>query len=164
MGMITVRDLPRKEARDVVDGLKALDIKVIMLTGDDVKVAEGVAAELGIEEYRARLLPQDKVRAVEEYQKRYGPLLMAELDIDISGQKSKSLDLFEGQDFDYVVMVCSNAAETCPFFPGGRVQVHHAFDDPASVDGTEEDKLIAFRKNRNQINKWIIDNLVLSNE
>jgi len=76
MGMITVRDLPRKEARDVVDGLKALDIKVIMLTGDDVKVAEGVAAELGIEEYRARLLPQDKVRAVEEYQKRYGPLLM----------------------------------------------------------------------------------------
>jgi len=90
--------------------------------------------------------------------------VMAELDIDISGQKSKSLDLFEGQDFDYVVMVCSNAAETCPFFPGGRVQVHHAFDDPASVDGTEEDKLIAFRKNRNQINKWIIDNLVLSNE
>lgn len=90
--------------------------------------------------------------------------VMAELDIDISGQRSKSLDMFEGQDFDYVVMVCSNAAETCPFFPGGRVQIHHAFDDPASVDGTEEEKLRAFRKSRNQINKWIIDNLVLSNK
>jgi arsenate reductase (thioredoxin) len=90
--------------------------------------------------------------------------VMAELDIDISGQRSKSLDEFEGQDFDYVVMVCSNAAETCPFFPGGRVQVHHAFDDPASVDGTEEEKMRAFRKSRNQINKWMIDNLVLSNK
>ncbi len=90
--------------------------------------------------------------------------VMAELDIDISGQRSKSLDVFEGQDFDYVVMVCSNAAETCPFFPGGRVQIHHAFDDPASVDGTEEEKLRAFRKSRNQINKWMIDNLVLSNK
>jgi Cd2+/Zn2+-exporting ATPase len=76
MGMITVRDLPRKEARDVVDGLRSLGIKVIMLTGDDVKVAQGVAADLGIGEYRARLLPQDKVKAVEEYQKTYGPLLM----------------------------------------------------------------------------------------
>jgi Cd2+/Zn2+-exporting ATPase len=76
MGMITVRDLPRKEAREVVDGLKAMGVKVIMLTGDDVKVAEGVAADLGIEEFRARLLPQDKVKAVEEYQERYGPLLM----------------------------------------------------------------------------------------
>lgn len=76
MGMITIRDLPRKEAREVVDGLKAMGVKVIMLTGDDPKVAEGVASDLGIEEHRARLLPQDKVRAVEEYQAKYGPLLM----------------------------------------------------------------------------------------
>ncbi|MBI0584305.1 MAG: cadmium-translocating P-type ATPase [Methanomassiliicoccus sp.] len=76
MGMITIRDLPRKESREVVDGLKAMGVRVIMLTGDDQRVAEGVAADLGIEEFRARLLPQDKVRAVEEYQQRYGPLLM----------------------------------------------------------------------------------------
>ncbi len=76
MGMITVRDLPRKESREVVDGLKAMGIKVVMLTGDDLKVAEGVAADLGIEEYRARLLPQDKVKAVEELQAKHGPLLM----------------------------------------------------------------------------------------
>lgn len=87
---------------------------------------------------------------------------MAEMDIDINRQESKGLDVFEGQEFDYVVMVCSNAAETCPFFPGGRKQIHHSFEDPASVEGTIEEKLRAFRKSRNQINKWIIDNLVLS--
>jgi len=86
---------------------------------------------------------------------------MAEMDIDISSQRSKSLSEFEGQRFDYVVMACSDAAETCPFFPGGREQIHHSFDDPASVEGTEEEKLRAFRKSRNEINKWMVDNLVL---
>jgi Cd2+/Zn2+-exporting ATPase len=76
MGLITVRDLPRRESREVVDSLKAMGMRVVMLTGDDVKVAEGVARDLGIDDYRARLLPQDKVRAVEEYQAKYGPLLM----------------------------------------------------------------------------------------
>ena len=46
--------------------------------------------------------------------------VMGELDIDISTQRSKALAEFKGQEFDYVVMVCSNAAETCPFFPGGK--------------------------------------------
>lgn len=87
--------------------------------------------------------------------------VMAEMDIDISKQRSKGLQEFEGQEFDYVVMVCSNAAETCPFFPGGKEQIHHAFDDPAAVEGSEEERLLAFRKSRNEINRWIIDNLVL---
>jgi arsenate reductase len=89
---------------------------------------------------------------------------MAELDIDISGQFSKDLEVFDGQAFDYVIMVCSDAAETCPFFPGGKEQIHQAFDDPASFQGTTEEQLITFRKSRNQINKWIIDNLVLPSE
>ncbi len=87
--------------------------------------------------------------------------VMAEMDIDISGHRSKSLNEFDGQRFDYVVMVCSDAAETCPFFPGGREQIYHGFDDPASVEGTDKSKLQAFRKSRNDINKWILDNLVL---
>jgi len=87
--------------------------------------------------------------------------VMAELDIDISDQYSKGIDVFEGQTFDYVVMVCSNAAETCPFFPGGKEQIHHAFDDPSEAEGSEEERLLAFRKSRNRINKWIVDNLVL---
>ena len=97
---------------------------------------------------------------------RVNPLaiqVMAEMDIDISGHRSKGLSEFEGQRFDYVVMVCSDAAETCPFFPGGREQIHHGFDDPVAAEGTDDEKLRAFRKSRNDINKWIVDNLVLSN-
>jgi arsenate reductase len=86
---------------------------------------------------------------------------MAEMDIDISTQRSKRLSVFEGQQFDYTIMVCSDAAETCPFFPGGKEQIHHGFEDPANVEGTDEEKMRAFRKSRNEINKWIIDNLVL---
>ena len=86
---------------------------------------------------------------------------MAEMDIDISSQRSKNLNEFEGHRFDYVVMVCSDAAEICPFFPGGIEHIHHGFDDPASTKGTDEEKLRAFRKSRNDINKWIIDDLVL---
>jgi len=88
-------------------------------------------------------------------------LAMAEMDIDISDQRSKKLSEFEGHRFDYVVMVCSDAAETCPFFPDGQEQIHHGFEDPATVGGTEAEKLRAFRRSRNEINKWIIDNLVL---
>jgi arsenate reductase len=87
--------------------------------------------------------------------------VMAELDIDISGQRSKGLAEFEGRSFDHVVMVCSDAAETCPFFPGGKEQIHHAFDDPAAAQGDEERRVAAFRRSRNEINRWIIDNLVL---
>lgn len=88
--------------------------------------------------------------------------VMTELGIDISHHRSKHLDEFEGREFDYVVMVCSNAAEACPFFPGGREQIHHGFDDPVGVEGNEKRRLEAFRKSRNEINKWIIDNLVLT--
>jgi arsenate reductase (thioredoxin) len=90
--------------------------------------------------------------------------VMAELDIDISTQRSKGLIEFKEQQFDYVVMVCSNASDICPFFPGGKEQIHHGFDDPSEVVGTEQDRLAAFRKSRNEINKWIIDNLVLPTE
>ena len=89
--------------------------------------------------------------------------VMAEMDIDISGHRSKGLKEFEGQEFDYVVMVCSNEADTCPFFTGGKEQIHHSFSDPGEMNGTAEEKLIAFRYARNEINKWIIDNLVLPN-
>ncbi|MDD1773573.1 MAG: cation-translocating P-type ATPase, partial [Methanomassiliicoccales archaeon] len=77
MGLLTVRDMPRPEAKETIAQLKALGIKkVVMLTGDDERVAASVAEELGIDEYKARLLPEQKVRAVEEYQREYGPLIM----------------------------------------------------------------------------------------
>jgi arsenate reductase (thioredoxin) len=80
---------------------------------------------------------------------------MAEIGIDISGHRSKSIAEFEGRRFDYVVMVCDEKQDACPFFPGGETYLHHAFDDPASCTGTEEEILACFRKSRNEIRTWI---------
>ncbi|HSA95309.1 MAG TPA: biotin/lipoyl-containing protein [Acidobacteriota bacterium] len=80
---------------------------------------------------------------------------MAESGIDISGHRSKSLDVFEGRRFDYVVMVCDDKQADCPFFPGGKEQIHHAFDDPAACAGTDKEVLACFRRVRDEIRAWI---------
>ncbi len=80
---------------------------------------------------------------------------MAEIGIDISGHRSKSIDEFEGRRFDYVVMVCDDKQADCPFFPGGKEQVHHAFDDPAACPGSDEEILACFRKTRDEIRAWL---------
>jgi arsenate reductase len=80
---------------------------------------------------------------------------MAEIGIDISGHHSKSIDVFAGRRFDYVVMVCDDKQADCPFFPGGKEYIHHAFDDPAACAGTDEEVLACFRKTRDEIRRWI---------
>lgn len=80
---------------------------------------------------------------------------MAEIGIDISGHTSKSIDVFEGRRFDDVVMVCDDKQADCPFFPGGKEQIHHAFEDPAACTGTDEEVLACFRKSRDEIRAWI---------
>ncbi|MCK7525709.1 MAG: arsenate reductase ArsC [Ignavibacteriales bacterium] len=84
---------------------------------------------------------------------------MAEIGIDISGHASKSIDVFEGRRFDYVVMVCDDKQADCPFFPGGKNYIHHAFDDPAACTGTDEEVLACFRKSRDEIRAWIEETL-----
>jgi arsenate reductase len=81
--------------------------------------------------------------------------VLKEIGIDISHHRSKSIDEFKGETFDYVVTVCDNAKENCPYFPGGKKYVHRGFMDPASVEGTYEEKLSAFRKVRDEILNWI---------
>ena len=82
---------------------------------------------------------------------------MAEIGIDISGHRSKSIDEFEGRTFDHVVMVCDDKQADCPFFPGGKDYIHHAFDDPAACPGTDEEVLACFRRCRDEIREWIRD-------
>jgi len=79
---------------------------------------------------------------------------MAEVGIDISNQRSKSLDEFEGQEFDFVVTLCSDAEEICPFFPG-KEHIHMGFQDPAAAIGNHDEVLAAFRKVRDEIRAWI---------
>ena len=77
--------------------------------------------------------------------------VMREIGIDISGHRSKSVDEFIGQELDLVITVCDNAKESCPVFPGATQRLHWPFEDPASVTGSEEQRLAAFRSIRDQI-------------
>ena len=85
----------------------------------------------------------------------YAVRVMQEIGIDISDHRSKSVDEFLDQDLDYVVTVCDHAKEVCPFFPGGRKALHKGFQDPASVAGTEDEKLSLFRRVREEIRDWV---------
>ncbi|MDZ7638637.1 MAG: arsenate reductase ArsC [Bryobacterales bacterium] len=79
---------------------------------------------------------------------------MAELGIDLSGHHSKSADEFAGQPFDLVLTVCDNARESCPVYPAAKRLVHHSFEDPAHLEGSEEERLEAFRRVRNHIQAY----------
>lgn len=81
--------------------------------------------------------------------------VMKEIGIDISGQRSKSVDEFAGKPLDYVITVCDNAKESCPIFPGATKRLHWPFEDPAPVKGSEEERQAAFRKTRDQIHARI---------
>lgn len=80
---------------------------------------------------------------------------MWESGVDISGHRSKHLTEFSGQTFDYVVTVCDRAKETCPIFPGASAMLHWSFDDPASAQGTEEERRAVFRRVRDEIARRI---------
>jgi arsenate reductase len=77
--------------------------------------------------------------------------VMAEIGIDISTQRSKSVDEFLGREFRYIVTVCDNARENCPVFPATTARIHWSLDDPAAMEGSEEARLAAFRKIRDEL-------------
>ena len=72
--------------------------------------------------------------------------VLAEAGIDASDARSKSVDEFLGRSFDYVVTVCDQARQVCPVFPGGGASLHWGYEDPAAAEGTEEERLAAFRR------------------
>jgi arsenate reductase len=84
----------------------------------------------------------------------YAIEVMAELGIDISKNRSKSIEEFRGRNFDYVVTVCDHAREACPFFPGETI-LHKSFEDPSRFKGTEEEILWKVRGVRDEIKDWV---------
>jgi arsenate reductase len=80
---------------------------------------------------------------------------MKEIGIDISRHRSKNVDEFRDDTFDCVLTVCDNAKESCPLFPGHANRLHHSFEDPAAVEGSEEQRLSAFRLVRDQIRQYL---------
>jgi arsenate reductase len=85
---------------------------------------------------------------------------MDEIGIDISGQESKTLNRYLGEPFDYVITVCDEANEACPFFPGAKNRLHWSFEDPAQATGSEEERLGVFRTARDKIRERIEQELV----
>jgi arsenate reductase len=85
---------------------------------------------------------------------RVNPLaiqVLAELGVDISGHRSKTLDEFAGEKFDYVITLCDSANEQCPLFIGGVERVHIGLDDPSQANGAPEELLPEFRRVRDEI-------------
>lgn len=81
--------------------------------------------------------------------------VMGEIGIDISRHRSKHVDEFADQAFDYVLTVCDNAKESCPVYPGFTNRLHRSFDDPAAVTGSEAERLAAFRRVRDEIRAFL---------
>ena len=89
---------------------------------------------------------------------------MRELGVDISGQESKTLDRYLREPFDYVITVCDDANEACPFFPGAANRLHWSFEDPSRAEGSEEERLAVFRSVRDRIRQRIEDDLGATSE
>jgi len=76
---------------------------------------------------------------------------MAELGVLLDGHTSKTLDRFRDQRWDWVITVCDDANERCPLFPGAARREHWSFDDPSRASGSDDERLVTFRKVRDQI-------------
>jgi arsenate reductase len=124
--------------------------KVLFLcTGNSARsqMAEAFLRKYGddwFEAYSAGLEPKD----INPYTVR----VMEEVGLSLDGHRSKPLTEYMGKvDFDYLITVCSDADEKCPFFPGMGQRVHWGLEDPAAFVGSEEDTLVKFREARDQI-------------
>ncbi len=85
--------------------------------------------------------------------------VLAELGVDITGQRSKTMDEFSGQRFDFVITLCGDANEKCPLFFGGVQRMHIGFDDPSQVTGSDEEVMAAFRSVRDQLRTTLVEYL-----
>jgi arsenate reductase len=87
--------------------------------------------------------------------------VMSELGIDLSPHRSKTLDQFLAQPWDYVITVCDSANERCPLFPGRTTRLHWSFEDPSAAVGTEGERLAVFRRVRDaiaaQLRGWLAE-------
>jgi arsenate reductase len=129
---------------------------LILCTGNSARsqMAEGLLRTLAGERF--------EVKSAGSKPSSVNPLAIAAMDergIDIRSQRSKHLNEYLDQPFDYVITVCDNAAETCPLFPGPARRLHWSFPDPAAVAGNQAERLAAFQQVRDaletQLRSWL---------
>jgi arsenate reductase len=127
---------------------KLLQRVLILCTGNSARsqMAEGLLRKMAgdrIEVASAGVAPtQVRPEAIEA---------MKEIGIDISNHRSKSVDEFIRQPFDWVITVCDNANQHCPIFPGASRRIHWSIKDPAGIDGDDQTRLDAFREARDEL-------------
>jgi arsenate reductase (thioredoxin) len=124
---------------------------LILCTGNSARsqMAEGLLRAIAGERF--------EVFSAGTHPSRVNPLTVAamrERGIDLSAHRSKSLDEFAAERFDYVITVCDNAKESCPVWPGARA-IHHSFEDPAAAEGGDKERLAVFRRVRDEIEGWL---------
>jgi arsenate reductase len=120
-------------------------------------MAEGLLRALGGEQFESFSAGTEQTRVRPE-----AIAAMHELDIDIRAQTSKTLEQFLDQPFDEVVTVCDSANETCPIFPRARNRRHWSIADPSGVQGSDEERLAAFRRARDDVRQRIETELLAS--
>jgi arsenate reductase len=126
-----------------------IPLVLVLCTGNSCRshIAEGIL----------RNSARDKFRVASAGSKPAGyvhPLaiqVMNEIGIDISAHHSKHMNDFLQQKVETVITVCGNADQACPMFPGQVNRYHWGFDDPAHATGTGEEKLVVFRRVRDEI-------------
>ena len=121
---------------------------LILCTGNSARsqMAEGLLREIA-----GGNIDVESAGVIKSFVRPQAISVMKELGIDISGHRSKSVEEFTGQEFDYVITVCDNAKESCPVFPGNVKRIHWSFDDPAEATGNDAEKLEVFRRVRDEI-------------
>jgi arsenate reductase len=129
------------------------DKKVLFLcTGNSVRsqMAEGLLNALGSGQWKAQ-----SAGVIASYVHPLAIQVMGEIGIDISKKTSKSMGQFIKKRFDYVITLCDDAAKSCPSFGGQGKRLHWPLEDPAAVIGTTEERLVVFRRIRDEIKKRI---------
>ncbi len=121
---------------------------LILCTGNSARsqMAEGLLRSMGGDRFEV-----ESAGTVASFVRPQAIAAMEEIGIDITSHRSKCLDEFLGTAFDHIITVCDNANQTCPAFPGKAKRTHWSLEDPAEANGTEEEKLAAFRTIRDQL-------------
>lgn len=139
----------RRKERPMSD----IPIRVLFVcTGNSARsqIAEAVLGRLGGSDFEVASAGTEP-KGVNAYTLR----VLREAGVDWSGARSKSVDEFIGQSFDYVITVCDRARQSCPVFPGSYNSLHWGLEDPAEVEGTDAERLGAFQQTYLELNQRI---------
>ena len=119
------------------------------------QMADGLLRQLGGDRFEAHSAGTEATNV-----RRLAIKAMSELGIDISKHTSKTLDSYVSDRFAYVITVCDDANEACPYFPNAEHRVHWSLPDPSEATGTEDEQLAVYRKVRDELRARITQELV----